>query len=78
MRAFRTAGARHVLMALWSVRDTDAEAFMTAFYDRWFATGPQGDPAMALRATQLEFLNDQRRAERRDPKVWAPYVLVRL
>jgi len=74
VRAFRTAGVRRVLMTLWPVNDVMARAFMTRFYWHWLSSG-QGEPAIALHKTRLEFLHHADPA-RRDPQVWAPYVLV--
>ena len=73
VRAFRLAGARRVLMTLWPVNDLLAKEFMTRFYWHWMQ--PNGEPAKALRATRLDFLHHAD-AARRDPQVWAPYVLV--
>jgi CHAT domain-containing protein len=73
VRAFRTAGVRRVLMTLWPVDDAMARDFMTRFYAHWLPD--QGEPALALQKTRLEFLHHAD-PTRRDPKVWAPYVLV--
>lgn len=73
VRAFRTAGAAKVLVTLWPVGDQHARDFMQTFYR--YHLDARLDPAVALRATQQEFI-------RKDdpilshPLVWAPYVLI--
>jgi CHAT domain-containing protein len=75
VRAFRIAGARNVLMTLWPLNDPLARTFMENFYQSWL--DPQGhrSPAEALRKTQLDWIGDGD-ARKRDPKYWAPFVLV--
>jgi CHAT domain-containing protein len=80
VRAFRVAGARRVLMTLWPVEDTHASLFMLRFYANWLTPArpdlnPNRDPVIALQQTRLEFLTDKDPALR-EPRVWAPYVLV--
>nr|VFK54249.1 MAG: Tetratricopeptide repeat-containing protein [Candidatus Kentron sp. TC] len=84
-RAFRMAGARNVLMTLWPLNDALAREFMGDFYRNWLggqgcegkcqATGTPLSPAEALRRTRLAWIKSDD-ARRRDPKYWAPYVLV--
>ena len=81
VRAFRVAGARRVLMTLWPVEDAYAKTFMLRFYANWLTPArpdlnPNRDPVIALQQTRLEFLTDKDLALR-EPRVWAPYVLVR-
>jgi CHAT domain-containing protein len=71
-RALRTAGARNVLVTLWKLNDGEARDFMVEFYKRWLAQ-VRSDPAKALRDTQLSWLTQD---TRRDPRVWAPYILI--
>jgi CHAT domain-containing protein/Flp pilus assembly protein TadD len=71
-RALRTAGTRNVLVTLWKLNDGEARDFMAAFYKTWLEQA-RSDPAKALRDTQLSWLKQD---ARRDPRVWAPYVLV--
>ncbi len=74
VRAFQIAGARNVLMTLWPLNDPLARAFMEDFYRSWL--DPQGrSPAEALRKIQLDWIRDGD-ARKRDPKYWAPFVLV--
>jgi CHAT domain-containing protein len=72
VRALRTAGARNVLVTLWKLNDGEARDFMVAFYKNWL-TQVRSDPAKALRDTQLSYL---KRDKLRDPRVWAPYIIV--
>jgi tetratricopeptide (TPR) repeat protein len=72
VRALRTAGARNVLVTLWPLNDGDARDFMIAFYKNWL-NQVRSDPAKALRDTQLSYLKQDKL---RDPRVWAPYILV--
>jgi CHAT domain-containing protein len=71
-RTFRIAGARNVLVTLWKLNDGDARDFMVMFYKNWLAQS-RSDPAAALRATQLSWIKQN---GRRDPHIWAPYVMV--
>jgi CHAT domain-containing protein/tetratricopeptide (TPR) repeat protein len=72
-RALRTAGARNVLVTLWPLEDGMARDFMVDFYKNWIGQQTYSDPAKALRQTQLDWI---RYKDRRDPRVWAPYVVV--
>ncbi len=75
VRAFRTAGARNVLMSLWPLGDRSAREFMARFYRTWLNGPKPKDLAVALRETQLSFIQDDNESLR-DPRVWAPFVLV--
>ena len=75
VRAFHTAGARNVLMSLWSVEDTSTREFMARFYRTWLNGPKPKDLAVALRDTQRSFIEDENE-QLRDPRVWAPFVLV--
>ena len=75
VRALRIAGARHVLVTLWPVNDGEAQAFMAAFYRSWLAQAGGGDPAQALRQTQLAYATSPDPA-RSNPRRWATYNLV--
>jgi CHAT domain-containing protein len=75
VRALRTAGARNVLVTLWPLNDGEARDFMIAFYKRWLAQSGRSDPAKALRETRLAYITHTN-PTLRDPRVWAPYVLV--
>jgi CHAT domain-containing protein len=73
-RAFRTAGARNVIVTLWPLNDGEARDFMKDFYRNWLSQA-RSDPAKALRDTQSAYLKKDDPA-RRDPRVWAPYILI--
>jgi CHAT domain-containing protein len=72
VRALRTAGARNVLVTLWPLNDGEARDFMISFYKEWLSQ-IRSDPAKALRDTQLKYLKQDKL---RDPRVWAPYILI--
>lgn len=74
-RAFRTTGARNVLMSLWPLGDQSAREFMARFYRTWLNGPKPKDLAVTLRETQLSFIQDENE-QLRDPKVWAPFVLI--
>ena len=69
-RAFRIAGARHLIMSLWQVPDRETMAFMTTFYQHWLRDGM--DIPAAFYRTQLEM-----RDRFFNPYAWAGFVLVR-
>ena len=48
---------------------------MARFYRTWLNGPKPKDLAVALRDTQLSFINDDNE-QLRDPQVWAPFVLV--
>ncbi|MDE0212040.1 MAG: CHAT domain-containing protein, partial [Boseongicola sp.] len=75
VRAFRVAGARHVLMTLEKVSDEAAYHFMRRFYLAWLASGRLEHPYEALRATKLTYIRNQA-GSGHSPKLWAPFVLV--
>jgi tetratricopeptide (TPR) repeat protein/CHAT domain-containing protein len=71
--ALELAGARRSLLALWPLSDRQARAFSESFYGRWLAGT---DPARAVRGTELELLDELRRAERPDhPYLWSGVIL---
>ncbi len=71
VRAFRTAGAKSVLMTLTPVGDKASREFMTTFYDKWLSSETSISPAEALHQTRLQFIHDKK-----PPQDWAPFVLV--
>ena len=71
VRAFRVAGARHVLMTLEQVNDEAAYHFMKRFYLIWLASGRLEHPYKALRETKLMYIRSQTEAER-SPRLWRP------
>ncbi|WLE96987.1 MAG: tetratricopeptide repeat protein [Candidatus Electrothrix communis] len=69
VRAFRTAGAKNVLMTLTPVGDTTSKDFMEKFYDHYLAENLS--PSRALHKTRLDFIRNGRPV-----KDWSPYVMV--
>jgi CHAT domain-containing protein len=69
VRALRLAGARNVLVTLWPVKDDEARDFMVK---KWL-NQVHSDPTKALRDTQLFYIKQE---NLRDPRVWAPYILI--
>lgn len=66
-RPFFLAGAPAVIATLWDVDDDAAAAFLTDFHLRFVRTG---QPAMALRETQLARMADL------PSSIWAGFVLI--
>jgi CHAT domain-containing protein len=69
-RAFLTAGARSVLVSLWSVSDEATAALMAAFYRHYIALD---DKAIALQLAMRELRS---RPGYADPRYWAPFIVV--
>ena len=55
--------------------DRSAREFMARFYRTWLNGPKPKDLAVALRETQLSFIQNENESLR-DPRVWAPFVLV--
>ncbi|MEP7235376.1 MAG: CHAT domain-containing tetratricopeptide repeat protein [Ignavibacteriota bacterium] len=73
-RAFRTAGARNILMSLWQVPDKETKELMTAFYKNYLSNQSKGE---ALRNAQLEERNIIKKRYGDDiPYFWAGFVLI--
>jgi CHAT domain-containing protein/tetratricopeptide (TPR) repeat protein len=72
-RAFQVAGARTVIMSLWSVDDQATRAWMRALYDARFRRGLS--TADAVHAASVAVLSD-RRAKKQStlPVYWAAFV----
>ncbi len=68
-RALRYAGARSLLLNLWSVNDMMASEFAEEFY-RAANTGKS--KSEALRSAKLHFL----KTKNADPHFWGPYMLI--
>jgi CHAT domain-containing protein len=72
-RAFQIAGARTVIMSLWSVDDQATREWMRALYEGRFKKGL--DTAHAVRAASLTMLREQRaRGLSTLPFYWAAFV----
>ncbi len=67
-RAFRLAGAEHVLMSLWQINDAQTVRFMETFYDKWLGGQDIHD---AFRDTQREL-----RQAGVGEDVWGAFVLL--
>jgi CHAT domain-containing protein len=70
-RGFMYAGAKHVVVSLWSVNDDSTAELMARFYGGMLKEGKR--PAEALRAAQIAMLTQSKRW--RSPYYWAPFVL---
>ncbi|UCG60432.1 MAG: CHAT domain-containing protein [Candidatus Zixiibacteriota bacterium] len=72
-RAFQHAGAKTIIMSLWSVPDKETSQLMEGFYRRWLNGKTKRD---ALRESALEILNQSR--EKRGcghPLLWGGFIL---
>ena len=72
-KSFFYAGARSLLVTHWPV-DTEAAAQLTAATIKHRSRGLA--PAMALRETELAFIDDLDGSLRTHPFFWAPYALI--
>lgn len=70
-RAFLYAGARSVVVSLWSVSDNSTSQFMKGFYKN--ISMNVGNSA-ALRKAKLDMI--ERGRETRHPYYWAPFIIV--
>jgi len=72
-RAFHVAGARTLIMSLWSVEDAATRAWMKALYEGRLREGR--DTAEAVRQASLTILEDRRAKGLSDhPFYWAAFV----
>jgi CHAT domain-containing protein len=72
-RAFQIAGARTVIMSLWSVDDQATRRWMQALYEARLARSL--DTADAVRSASLAVLAERRAAHRSThPFYWAAFV----
>ncbi|HEY9602013.1 MAG TPA: CHAT domain-containing protein, partial [Allocoleopsis sp.] len=69
-RGFMYAGARRVVVSLWSVNDAATSELMAKFYQRMLQGGQ--NPVKALREAQLEMWNSQ---NSRSPYYWAAFTV---
>lgn len=71
--AFSQAGARSLMLSHWRVRD-DAAAFLSV---QTISNTKKGmTRAEALRAAQLDLMNDPAFADGAAPAIWAPFVII--
>lgn len=68
-RAFKIAGAKHLVMSLWQVPDFHTQELMTAFYNNMLTK------KMPTRAALLA-AQEEMRLKRYEPFFWAGFVLV--
>ncbi|HEX7878778.1 MAG TPA: CHAT domain-containing tetratricopeptide repeat protein [Candidatus Eisenbacteria bacterium] len=74
-RAFEIAGARHLVVSLWSVGDAEARDWIGAFYQAYLEAGEP--PPAAARTAALELLRARRAAGRSThPFYWAGFLTV--
>jgi CHAT domain-containing protein len=72
-RAFQVAGARTVIMSLWSVEDSSTRQWMQALYANRFRE--RLDTAMAVREASLAVLRERRKnLQSTAPFYWAAFV----
>ena len=69
-RGFMYAGAKRVVVSLWSVNDTATAELMKRFYQQMLEKGV--NPVAALRAAQLEMLKTE---QWKAPYYWAAFVV---
>jgi CHAT domain-containing protein/Tfp pilus assembly protein PilF len=69
-RGFMYAGAKRVVVSLWSVDDEGTAALMSSFYQKMLQKGLT--PAAALRAAQLEMWKQEKW---KSPYYWAAFTL---
>ena len=69
-RGFMYAGAKRLLVSLWSVDDEATSELMSRFYKKMLQDGLH--PTAALRATQIEMLQD---THWKSPYYWAAFTL---
>lgn len=67
-RAFMIAGAKTVIMSLWTVSDEATQKLMNLFYSKWLETG---DKYNAFRYAQLEL-----KKSFPDPYFWSAFVMI--
>jgi CHAT domain-containing protein len=69
-RAFRSAGAKSVLMSLWKVDDEATSILMSNFYKYWIESG---DKREAFRKAQLALKEDSKFS---DPRYWGAFIMI--
>lgn len=68
-RGFQAAGAKSLLMSLWSVSDEATQNLMIAFYENW--VGKKLSKREAFRKAQLEMMESYK-----NPYYWGAFVMV--
>lgn len=72
-RAFQLAGARHLVMSLWSVEDTSARAWMQAYYTARLV-GRQAPAEAARTAARTRLAGLRRSGASEHPSAWAGFI----
>lgn len=67
-RSFQVAGAKSVIMSLWTVDDTATQKMMTYFYENWLAGQTKRE---AFRNSQIKL-----RQEFAEPYYWGAFILI--
>lgn len=71
-RAFKIAGARYLIMTLWSIQDHQTQEFMDFFYKAWLSGGKDIPAAFQSAQNQLHKKYDKPF----NPSLWAGFVLI--
>ncbi len=74
-RAFFYAGARSLIVSNWEVNSESTVALMTGLFDA-LKSNPHLTHAEALRMSILHMIDDPANPDWRQPKFWAPFVVV--
>ena len=72
-QGFMYAGARRMIVSLWSVNDDSTAELMSSLYRAMIKEGKR--PAEALRAAQIKMLTNPGLRKWRSPFYWAPFIL---
>jgi CHAT domain-containing protein/Tfp pilus assembly protein PilF len=67
-RAFQVAGAKAIIMSMWSVDDAATQELMTTFYKEWLKSG---DKHQAFNAAQKNL-----KSKYKNPYYWGAFVMV--
>ncbi len=70
-RAFMYAGAKRLLVSLWSVDDASTAEFMTGFYNSHLKMGDT--PAKALTNAKKSMISDKKYSA---PYFWSPFIMI--
>jgi CHAT domain-containing protein/Tfp pilus assembly protein PilF len=68
-RAFKTTGAKNVIMSLWKVPDAETAELMKMFYENWLTKGMEKREALLEAQKEMRKLNP-------NPFFWAAFVMM--